>query len=93
MFIDLPAAILLLAPLLHLLAKSYGIDLVQLGLVMLVNLAIELYTPRVRTTPFIGSMLSKSSIGQTVKESLPLYAVGLIVLALMSYVPALTLRL
>jgi tripartite ATP-independent transporter DctM subunit len=93
MFIDLPAAILLLAPLFIPLATSYGIDLVQLGVVMVVNLAIGLYTPPVGTTLFIGSMLSKSSIGQTVKELLPFYAVGLAVLALMSYVPALTLRI
>lgn len=93
MFIDLPAAILLLEPLFLPMAKSYGIDLIQLGVVMVVNLAIDLYTPPVRTTPFIGSILSNSSIGQTVKELLPFYAVGLIVLALMSYVPALTLRL
>jgi len=93
MFIDLPAAILLLAPLFIPLATSYGIDLVQLGVVMVVNLAIGLYSPPVGTTLFIGSMLSKSSIGQTVKELLPFYAVGLVVLALMSYVPALTLRI
>jgi TRAP-type transport system large permease protein len=93
MFIDLPAAILLLAPLFIPLATSYDIDLVQLGVMMVVNLAIGLYTPPVGTTLFIGSMLSKSSIGQTVKELLPFYAVGLLVLALMSYVPALTLRM
>ena len=92
MFIDLPAAMLLLAPLFVPLAKSYGIDLVQLGIVMVVNLAIGLYTPPVGTTLFIGSMLSGARIGQTVKELLPFYVIGLLVLALMSYVPALTLR-
>ena len=92
MFIDLPAAILLLAPLFIPLATSFGIDLVQLGVVMVVNLAIGLYTPPVGTTLFIGSMLSKASIGQTVKELLPFYAVGLLVLAMMSYIPALTLH-
>jgi tripartite ATP-independent transporter DctM subunit len=92
MFIDLPAAILLLTPLFLPLATSYGIDLVQLGVMMVVNLAIGLYTPPVGTTLFIGSMLSKSSIGQTVKELLPFYAVAFLVLALMSYVPALTLH-
>ena len=46
MFIDLPAAILLLAPLFVPLATSYGIDLVQLGVVMVVNLAIGLYSRR-----------------------------------------------
>jgi len=93
MFIDLPAAILLLTPLFLPLAKSFGIDLVQLGVMMVVNLAIGLYTPPVGITLFIGSMLSKSSIGETVKELLPFYAVGLLVLVLMSYVPALTLHM
>jgi tripartite ATP-independent transporter DctM subunit len=92
MFVDLPAAILLLTPLFVPLATAYGIDLVQLGVMMVVNLAIGLYTPPVGTTLFIGSMLSKSSIGQTVRELLPFYAVALIVLALMSYVPAFTLH-
>ncbi len=93
MFVDLPAAILLLTPLFIPLAKSYGIDLVQLGVIMVVNLAIGLYTPPVGTTLFIGSMLSKASIGATVRELLPFYAVALLVLGLMSYVPALTLRM
>lgn len=93
MFIDLPAAVLLLAPLFVPLATSYGVDLIQLGVMMVVNLAIGLYSPPVGTTLFIGSMLAKASIGQTVKELLPFYAVGLSVLGLITYVPALTLHL
>jgi tripartite ATP-independent transporter DctM subunit len=93
MFIDLPAAILLLAPLFVPLANTYHVDLIQLGVMMVVNLAIGLYTPPVGTTLFIGSMLAKASIGETVKELLPFYAVGLAVLALITYVPALTLHL
>ncbi len=92
MFIDLPAAILLLGPLFVPLANAYHIDLIQLGVMMVVNLAIGLYSPPVGTTLFIGSMLAKASIGQTVKELLPFYGVGLIVLGLMTYVPAFTLR-
>jgi TRAP-type C4-dicarboxylate transport system permease large subunit len=38
-------------------------------------------------------MLSKAPIGQVVRELLPFYAVGLLVLALMSYVPSLTLHM
>jgi tripartite ATP-independent transporter DctM subunit len=92
MFVDLPAAMLLLGPLFVPLAKTYGIDLVQLGIIMVVNLAIGLYTPPVGTTLYIGSMLSKSTIGATVRELLPFYAVGLTVLIMMSYIPALTLQ-
>ena len=81
------------APLFVPLAESYQIDLIQLGIVMVVNLAIGLYTPPVGTTLFIGSMLAKSSIGQTVKELLPFYAVGLGVLFMMTYLPALTVHI
>ena len=50
MFIDLPAAILLLGPLFVPLANAYHIDLIQLGVMMVVNLAIGLYSPPVGTT-------------------------------------------
>jgi tripartite ATP-independent transporter DctM subunit len=91
MFIDLPAAILLLGPLFVPLAQAYGVDLVQLGVVMVVNLAIGLYTPPVGATLIIGSMISRAPIGHTVRELLPFYAVALLVLAMMSYLPGLTL--
>jgi tripartite ATP-independent transporter DctM subunit len=93
MFMDLPAAILLLGPLFVPLATSFQIDLVQLGVMMVVNLAVGLYTPPVGTTMFIGAMLSKASIGETVKELVPFYVVALLVLGLMTYVPAFTLQL
>jgi tripartite ATP-independent transporter DctM subunit len=92
MFIDLPAAILLLGPLFVPLAEAYHIDLIQLGVIMVVNLAIGLYTPPVGSTLIIGSMISRASIGDTVRELLPFYLVALLVLLLMSYLPALTLH-
>jgi tripartite ATP-independent transporter DctM subunit len=92
MFIDLPAAVLLLGPLFVPLAQAYGIDLVQLGIVMVVNLAIGLYSPPVGATLIIGSMISRAPIGHTVRELLPFYAVALLVLAMMSYLPALTIH-
>lgn len=92
MFLDLPAAILLLGPLLIPLAQAFDIDLLQLGIVMVVNLAIGLYTPPVGTTLFIGATIAKAKIGDTVKELLPFYAVGLLILLGFTYIPALTLR-
>jgi len=88
MFIDLPAAVLLLTPVFVPLAHSIGMDTVQLGIMMVVNLALGLYTPPVGTTLFITSALAKVKVGQTVRELLPFYLVALTVLALMSYVPA-----
>jgi len=92
MFIDLPAAILLLAPVFLPLAQSIGMDPVQLGIMMVVNLAIGLYTPPVGTTLFITSAVAKVKVGQTVRELGPFYLVAFGVLALVSYVPLSILR-
>jgi tripartite ATP-independent transporter DctM subunit len=90
-FLDLPAAILLLGPLFTGIANAIGLDLVQLGLMMVVNLAIGLYTPPVGTTLFISSTIASTPIGAIVKELVPFYLLALAVLALISYVPALTI--
>lgn len=88
MFIDLPAAVLLLTPVFVPLANSIGMDLTQLGIMMTVNLAIGLYTPPVGTTLFITSSLAKVKVGETVRELGPFYLVAFAVLFLVSYVPA-----
>src|SRR5574343_357345 len=92
MFIDLPAAVLLLTPVFVPLAQSIGMDMTQLGIMMVVNLAIGLYTPPVGTTLFITSALAKVKVGQTVRELVPFYLVAFGVLALVSYVPASILK-
>ena len=45
MFIDLPAAVLLLTPMFVPLASAIGMDTVQLGIMMIINLSIGLYHP------------------------------------------------
>ena len=92
MFIDLPAAVLLLTPVFLPLAQSVGMDPVQLGIMMVVNLAIGLYTPPVGTTLFITSSLAKVKVGQTVRAMGPFYLVAFGVLILVSYVPAVILK-
>lgn len=92
MFIDLPAAVLLLTPVFVPLANSIGMDLTQLGIMMTVNLAIGLYTPPVGTTLFITSSLAKVKVGETVRELGPFYFVALCVLLLVSYVPEAILK-
>lgn len=89
--LDLPAAVLLLGPLFIGIARSIGMDPVQLGLIMVVNLAIGLYTPPVGTTLFISASIAEVSIGSTVRALVPFYIVAIVVLGLISYVPALTL--
>ena len=92
MFIDLPAAILLLGPIFVPLANEIGFDLLQLGIVMVLTLAIGLYTPPVGTTLFISSSIARELIVKTTRELWPYYVAALTVVLLFSFVPALTLR-
>ena len=91
MFLDLPAAVLLLGPLFVTIGKSIGLDPVQLGLMMVINLSIGLYTPPVGTTLFISSAIARTGIGETTRALLPFYLVALLVLAAFSFIPALTI--
>ena len=90
-FLDLPAAVLLLGPLFVTIGKAIGLDPIQLGLMMVVNLSVGLYTPPVGTTLFISAAIAKVGIGEVVKALLPFYLVALAVLAAISYLPWLTI--
>ena len=89
--IDLPPAILLLGPIFVPLGASIGLDPVQLGIIMVLNLGIGLYTPPIGTTLFISTSIARTSLGETTRELWPFFGVAMIVLLLVSYVPALTL--
>ena len=93
MFIDLPAAVLLLTPMFVPLAGAIGMDTVQLGIMMIINLSIGLYHPPVGTTLFITSSIAKVRMGHVVIELIPFYVVAFGVLMLYSFVPAMTIRM
>ncbi len=89
--LDLPPSILLLGPIFVPLAMSIGLDPVQLGLIMVINLGIGLYTPPIGTTLFISSSIAKAPLGATTRELWPFFAVAMLLLLAVSYVPALTI--
>ncbi|WP_104401440.1 TRAP transporter large permease [Vibrio penaeicida] len=89
-FLDLPAAVLLLAPIFMTVAAKIGLEPVQLGVMMVVNLAIGLYTPPVGTTLFVSVAIERVPMGKVVAHLAPFYLVALGVLALVSFVPELT---
>lgn len=91
MFLDLPAAILLLGPTMVTVGNAIGLDTIQLGIMMAVNLSIGLFTPPIGTTLFISAAISREPIGAIVRELWPFYLVAIVVLGLVSYVPAFTL--
>jgi tripartite ATP-independent transporter DctM subunit len=91
MFLDLPAAVLLLGPTFVAIGRSIGMDPIQLGITMAVNLSIGLFTPPVGTTLFVSAAISRQPVGAIAKELWPFYLVGFTVLILISYFPQFTL--
>ncbi|MFI7483812.1 TRAP transporter large permease [Kocuria sp. M1R5S2] len=89
-FLDMSPAILLLTPVLMPIATAIGLDPIQLGLIMILNLGIGLFTPPVGTTLYISTSIGKIPIEQTVKALVPFYAVSVLTLLAVTFVPALT---
>jgi len=92
MFIDLPAAVLLLTPMFVPLAAAVGMDTIQLGIMMIINLSIGLYHPPIGTTLFITSSIAKVRIGDVVIELIPFYIVAIGLLLAFAFIPALTIH-
>jgi C4-dicarboxylate transporter DctM subunit len=90
-FLEPLPALVLTAPLFLPLAPIYGIDPVHLGLVMTCNLAIGLYTPPVGGTLFVAAKIGKVGMGEISKALVPLFVASLVVLLLITYVPALSM--
>ena len=91
MFLDGMATMIILAPLLAPVATALGIDLVHFGLVMVLNCAIGAITPPFGTYIFLVAGTVKIKTDTLIKELLPLIAVCIAVLLLITYVPWFTM--
>ncbi|CAN5145497.1 TRAP transporter large permease [soil metagenome] len=68
-------------------AKALGIDLVQFGVVVVVNIMIGLLTPPYGLLLFIIANMTKQPLGAIVREAIPFILVALAVLGLITFVP------
>jgi tripartite ATP-independent transporter DctM subunit len=85
------ATIIILVPVLLPLIKSLGIDPLHFGVVMVVNLSIGLATPPVGVNLFVASSIAKIPL-ERISKSIWLFLVALLVpLALITYIPQITL--
>lgn len=91
MFMETNASIAILAPLLVPVAVQLGIDPVHFGIIMIVNLALGMCTPPLGVNLFISCQIADIRLEQITKGMIPLYVVLLIDLALISFIPALSL--
>lgn len=90
---DMAPLILILTPILLPLVVKLGVDPVHFGMIMMVNLGIGLLTPPVGAVLFVGSAVAKLKIEAVVKALYPFFAALLLVLALVTFVPAISLWL
>jgi tripartite ATP-independent transporter DctM subunit len=92
-FMDMAATILICTPIFLPICAHYGMDPVQFGIMLLVNCALGLNTPPVGTTQFVGCAIGGVSIGHVMKTIWPFYGALLAALALVTYVPGLSMWL
>jgi tripartite ATP-independent transporter DctM subunit len=85
---DLAPLLLICTPILLPVVKTFGVDPLHFGMIMMVNLGIGLVTPPVGTTLFVGCAVGKVTIEQVMKEIWPFYGAMIVTLAIVTYVPA-----
>ncbi|MGZ0654911.1 TRAP transporter large permease [Coraliomargarita sp. W4R72] len=92
-FMDMTPALLIFTPIFLPVVVPLGIDPIQFGIIMVLNLCIGLCTPPVGSLLFIGSSVAEVSVTKVIRPLIPLLIVMVIVLALVSLVPQLSLWL
>ena len=89
--LDIFSALVIMVPLILPLAISFGVDPVHLGIIFLANMQIGYFTPPIGMNLFIASYRFKKPISEIYRATLPFMGVLLIVLALITYFPGISL--
>ncbi|SMF06928.1 TRAP transporter, DctM subunit [Tistlia consotensis] len=93
MFVETSASIVVLAPILAPVAVRFGIDPVHFGMVMIMNLALGMITPPFGVNLFAACAVAEISLERMLPYLLPLVATVLACLALVTYLPDISLFL
>jgi tripartite ATP-independent transporter DctM subunit len=88
LFLHSAAAIILVVPIVMPVVNAAGIDPVHFGLVVTLNLAIGQQTPPVASVLATACSIAKEDIWAVARANMPFLAVLLIVLMIVTYVPA-----
>ena len=93
MVMDTTPAILILTPILLPIAQGIGMDPIQFGVIMVVNLAIGFVTPPIGVNLFVASALTDVPVMEIARKALPMIGLFMIALLLFTFVPAFSLAL
>ena len=93
-FMDMTPAVLIFTPIfLPIVTGQLGVDPVHFGIVLIVNLCVGLCTPPVGTVLFIGCSVANVKIEAVTRPLIPFFLAMIVVLLLITYVPAISLWL
>lgn len=93
MVMDTTPAILILTPILLPIVSAVGINPIHFGVVMVVNLAIGFVTPPIGVNLFVASSLTEVPVMDIARKAMPMIAMFLAALLLITYIPAISLAL
>jgi tripartite ATP-independent transporter DctM subunit len=93
MIMDMAALILICTPIFLPIAREVGMDPIQFGIMLLMNLGLGLCTPPVGSCLFVGCAVGKIPIEDALKSIWPFYLAMLAALMLVSYIPAISMTL
>ncbi|MEO9899552.1 TRAP transporter large permease [Nisaea sp.] len=93
MIMDMAALILICTPIFLPVVISLGMDPVQFGMILMMNLGLGLCTPPVGACLFLGCAVGKVPIERAVRTIWPFYAAILFALMLTTFIPAISLTL
>lgn len=92
-FMDMAPVIIICTPIFLPVAKAFGVDPVQFGVILILNCGIGLITPPVGSVQFVGCAIGRISMAQSMRTIWPFYLACTAVLMLVTFVPALSLWL
>lgn len=92
-FMDMTPAVLIFTPIFLPVVTELGMDPIHFGIVMVLNMCIGICTPSVGSVLFVGCSVSKLPINKIIKPMLPFYAVMVLVLAMVTYIPQISMAL
>jgi tripartite ATP-independent transporter DctM subunit len=91
--LDMAPSILICTPILLPVMMNFGVNPVHFGIIMMLNLGIGLCHPPVGAILFVGCAVGKTTIEEVMRKIWPFYGVMLLVLMLVTYIPAISLWL
>lgn len=93
MFLDGASIVTIMGPLFFPIATAAGVDPVHLGVVMVVNCAIGMFTPPFGLNLFVASNITEKPVMKVAKGAIPFIGLSVVALLLITYIPGISLWL